>query len=465
MSDSDIPSKYPQQTEHQAAELNAMRRMLIASEGTSSLSIAICNSPALRDYLITKMKESYASLEVIPLPENTQDIFDHVHATVSSQQPTAIFITDIEKLLPSEQEEHKVLKALNASRELWKSTWPCPVVFWLPIYCATLLSKQSRDLWSWISHQFEFIPEEMQMPLTEHAFSSNDLISAGNLDIDRKHFRIAELKQRINEAGDPPGKEMLPHVIFWLSELGYLYQFVGNLEQAEIVLEKSLAIDEKLGNQEGMAIDYGNLANVYQRQGKFHEAEGMLRQALAINEKLGSLEQKAIDYGNLGVIYQAQGKLDEAEAFYKKAIVIHEELGRLGGMASNYCNLGALYQIQGKFGEAEAMNNKAIAINEKLGRLEGLANNYGNLGGIYYVQGKLDEAEVMTKKSLEITEKLGESEGMADSYSNLGLIYIKRGDMNAARKYCEKAIKLFEEIGMEHMAKKIRGWRQTFLAS
>ena len=465
MSDANIPSKYPQQTEHQAAELTAMRRMLIASEGTSSLSIAICNSPTLRDYLISKMKNSYASLEVVPLPENTQDIFDHVHGTVSTQQPTAIFITDIEKLLSSDQEEHKVLKALNASRELWKSTWPCPVVFWLPMYCATLLSKQSRDLWSWISHQFEFIPEEMQMPLVEHAFSSNDLILAGNLDIDRKHFRIAELEQRINEAGDPPDKEMLLHVILWLGELAYLHHFVGNLEQAEIVHKKSLAIGEKLGDQEGMAIDYGNLARVHLTQGKYDEAEGMLMKSLAINEKLGDLAKKAINYCNLGVIYQAQGKLDEAETFYKKAFVIDEELERLDSMASGYGNLGSLYQIQGKLDEAEAMNNKSLAINEKLGRLEGLAKNYGNLGGIYYVQGKLAEAEAMTIKSLEITEKLGDSEAIANNYSNLGLIYIKRGDMDAARKYCEKAIKLFEEIGVEHMAEKIRGWRQTFLAS
>jgi len=42
----------PESMEQPLAELDAMRRMLEVSQGTFSLSIAVCNSVALRDYLV-----------------------------------------------------------------------------------------------------------------------------------------------------------------------------------------------------------------------------------------------------------------------------------------------------------------------------------------------------------------------------------------------------------------------------
>ncbi|MBM4025918.1 MAG: hypothetical protein FJ280_11015 [Planctomycetes bacterium] len=52
MSESKTTSRPFEQSVPQRAELEALRRLLDLSEGTFSLSIAICNSPALRDHII-----------------------------------------------------------------------------------------------------------------------------------------------------------------------------------------------------------------------------------------------------------------------------------------------------------------------------------------------------------------------------------------------------------------------------
>jgi hypothetical protein len=52
--------------------------------------------------------------------------------------------------------------------------------------------------------------------------------------------------------------------------------------------KKSLVIEEKLGRQEGMASEYGNLGNVYKRRGELDGAEEMYHKALALFKAVGA---------------------------------------------------------------------------------------------------------------------------------------------------------------------------------
>ncbi len=52
--------------------------------------------------------------------------------------------------------------------------------------------------------------------------------------------------------------------------------------------KKALAIDEKLGRQEDMAIHYGNLGNIYQTRGEQDRAEEVYRKALALFKVVGA---------------------------------------------------------------------------------------------------------------------------------------------------------------------------------
>ena len=114
--------------------------------------------------------------------------------------------------------------------------------------------------------------------------------------------------------------------------------------------QKSLAINEKLGRQEGMASEYGNLGVVYQTRGELDRAEEMLKKSLAIDEKLGRQEGMARQYGNLGLIYQTRGELDRAEEMHKKSLAIDEKLGRQEGMATSTAT-SALLQQRGDLDE------------------------------------------------------------------------------------------------------------------
>ncbi len=448
------------EVERQAGELSALRRMLLASRGTFSLSVAVCNSPALRDPLIARLGSDTEGLRVVKLPEKTEDVYALLCEETTDPPPSALFVTNLEKSVPSSDRkpvDSPTLRRLNSTRELWKQQHPYPVVFWVPEYVATMFATVARDLWAWRSHQFEFVSEPVASTFDAISNVPADLSISANLDVERKRFRIAELEQRVADAGSTPPPSLAPHVGAWLTELGHLFQLLGDLDRAEEMHRKALEIAEKLGHRKNMGASYGNLGNTYYTRGDLDEAEKLYRKALEIDEKIGRLEGMAITYGNLGVIYRTRGDLDRAEEMHRKALEIAKKLGYREGMAGQYGNLGNVYRTRGDLDRAEEMYRKALDIAERLGHFEGMATNYGNLGLVCKRRGDLDGAEGMFRESLKISEKHGYLEVTAAQYGNLGVIFETRGDLSEACRLWTRARDLFQQIGMPHKVEKTQG--------
>jgi hypothetical protein len=310
-------------------ELSALRRVLSASRGAFSLSIATCNSPAYRDRLIEQFHVEDPAILRVPLPADATNILDAVRAAVdgAGTAPSAVMIVDVEKALPSTAPVQPLLLTLNASRERWRDLFACPVVFWLPEYAVTLLAGTARDFWAWRSHLFDFEPPEAATAAgaDQTLFAGAEL--AANLDEPAKRLRIAELELRLRELGDDPPPALRVHAAVWLNELGFLHYALGDLDEAERLHRKALEIEEKLGRLEGMATQYGNLGVIYQTRGDLDEAERLHRKALEINEKLGRLEGMASQYGNLGLIYQMRGDLGGARQLWTKARDLYARIG------------------------------------------------------------------------------------------------------------------------------------------
>ena len=455
------------QTEVQAAELEIMRRVLAASRGVFSLSLATCNSPELRDFVISTLRKDEPNIEVVSPPAGTTDVLAAVRKLASNTGRTALFVVGLERSLPSTSapgpdnaapEALATLQTLNASRDMWPGSFACPVVFWLGEYAGTFLALHAPDFWAWISHRFLFVSELATAAAGVADTASGDLSMASNMTEVEKHLRIAELEARIADAGDEPPKNLAPHVATWLNEAGVLKRALGDLHSAEVMYRKALAIAERLGSLEGAATFYGNLGLVEYMHGDLDLAEEMLGKALEIDGKLGRLEGMANHYTNLGVSYEMRGDLDRAEEMQRKALAINEKLGHRAGMAIQYGNLGMIYLRRGDEDRAENLQRKALTIDEELDLLEGLASDYGGLGVICVHRGDLDRAEEMLRRAMAIEKQLGRAEGMARGHANLGLIYESRGDADEARRLWTTARDIYAKIPMPHMVKKVQAW-------
>jgi len=236
-------------------------------------------------------------------------------------------------------------------------------------------------------------------------------------------------------------------------QLGTIALQQRDFAPAEAWFRKSLAIEEKQGNEEhGAASTYHNLGAIAQERSDFKEAEAWYRKSLAITEKLREERSAASTFHQLGIVAVGQRDFVAAEAWNRKALPIWEKLGDEHYAAATYHQLGMIAQEQRDFAAAEAWYRKSLAIDEKQGDEHDAALTYHQLGGIAAEQRDFAAAEAWYRKSLAIKEKQGDEHGAAITYHQLGIVAQEQWDFAAAEAWYRKSLAITEKLGDEHRA-------------
>ena len=443
----DLPAVGEGETARQAAELAAVQRMLAASRGCFSLSVAVCNSPALRDYLLRQIGQSLPGIHVAEIPADTVDVFGCVADGLNGSCPEALMLVNLEASIHSDQDRQPAIRALNAARELWEERFPCPIVVWLPEYAVVLLSLHAPDFWRYRSHRFEFVSEQATAAAgVDEFFLAGGFRAASALPEDEKRFRIAELEQRIAEAGEMPPKGLAPHVATWLVEAGALYGILGDTQSAEKALRKSLEIAERCNWSAGVEVAYAALSLMFAQRGDLELAEKMLLKATPKCEEPGADSAWAAAFGSLAMACVTSGDLDRAEEFARKAISVHERMGDQAGMANSYANLAIVYHRRGDLASAEEMTRRTMVIVEDLGRL-GLTMDSSRLPLICKSSVDLHLARDFLRKSLAIRTKLGNPVEVSDDSVALADVCRLLGDFEQADELLRSALMIERRLG------------------
>jgi len=103
-------------------------------------------------------------------------------------------------------------------------------------------------------------------------------------------------------------------------QLGMVAQKRRDFEQAENWHLKSLAIDEKQGNEHGVATSYFQLGRIAEERRDFEQAEKWYLKSLAIKEKQGNEHGAAISYHQLGIIAEEGDDFEIAGSRFLSAV-------------------------------------------------------------------------------------------------------------------------------------------------
>jgi tetratricopeptide (TPR) repeat protein len=251
------------------------------------------------------------------------------------------------------------------------------------------------------------------------------------------------IRGQLEIAKDPA---FLSHLASTYHLLGSVAKDRGDLLAAESWYQKSLEINEVLGNQSVIVMTYHQLEIVAQYRGDLAAAESWYRQSLAITEALGDRPGLAISYHQLGMVVQLRGDLAAAESWYRRSLEILEALGNRPHMAASYQQLGMVVQLRGDLAAAESWYRQSLAIKEALGDRPGLATSYHQLGMVAQDRGDLAAADSWYRQSLAILESLGNQPHLALSYAQLGLLCEARGDQPAALDWNIRCVALFSDF-------------------
>jgi tetratricopeptide (TPR) repeat protein len=159
-----------------------------------------------------------------------------------------------------------------------------------------------------------------------------------------------------------------PRRAAWIHQLGILAQARGDYDEAARQYQRSLDIEERLGNQAGMATSYHNLGVFAQHRGDYDEAARQYQHSLDIEERLGNQAGMADSYFQLGGLAEIRGDYDEAARQYQHSLDIEERLGNQAGIAIGYSQLGSLEEERGgSQAAAVTWRVRALVIRLRLG--------------------------------------------------------------------------------------------------
>lgn len=152
-----------------------------------------------------------------------------------------------------------------------------------------------------------------------------------------------------------------------LTQIGWLYRYLGDFPQAIAVLEESLELYQQVDNRAGFVLALSNLGASVLHQGDTERARHLLEDALSLSRQQGDKLGMYISLEILGHGASRQGNSEKAIEFFREALALAEQAQDEDQIAKILNALGDEYVIQGDYDLAEACFTRAATICKKLG--------------------------------------------------------------------------------------------------
>lgn len=230
-----------------------------------------------------------------------------------------------------------------------------------------------------------------------------------------------------------------------LRTIGTLYSKTKYLEQSREWYEQSLRINEKIGNQTGIAGCLNNIG-VELLNTRYDEGLGYLERALEINRKIGDQRATAGCLNNIGIAKIVRGDYEGALECYERGLRISEKIGNQGGIARMVNNVGEIKLVKGEYDKALECYERGLKSSEKIGDQQGTALILNNIGGVHMLRGDYDKALEYHDRSFRIREDIGDSREMVHVYRGIAEVSLNMRNFKKALDFCNRAFELSKEI-------------------
>jgi predicted ATPase len=197
--------------------------------------------------------------------------------------------------------------------------------------------------------------------------------------------------------------------------LGWIEEFLGNLQQALTFFEQRLTLSRQLHYQRGIAYALRGLGEVATAQGRYVEANTWLQEARHIFAELGDRRYLAQIWQDLGRLAYHENHLERAEIAFQNSLAIYQEVDDRHNMADLWLDLSRL---------ALARDDVAVAV---------------------------EHQETADRLIQDQVDRLLQ----AASFMNRARIALRQQHISAARRDLEQALYRFELL--HHRAKLVEG--------
>jgi predicted ATPase len=155
--------------------------------------------------------------------------------------------------------------------------------------------------------------------------------------------------------------------------LGVLVDQRGEPERAGELVERSLAVFRKQGDDGRVAAALNSLGLIKRGLGDLDRARCLLEEGLAVRRSLGDEVRTASSLSNLGIVAFEQGDLDDAEARFLEALELDRAHGNEWGSCAALDSLVAVAIERGEHERARELSREMLASAQRVGDRELIA--------------------------------------------------------------------------------------------
>ncbi|MEJ7622931.1 MAG: CHAT domain-containing protein [Pyrinomonadaceae bacterium] len=236
-----------------------------------------------------------------------------------------------------------------------------------------------------------------------------------------------------------------------LRHIGGSYYLQGNLRLALDYAHQSLAIDEAIKSESGIAYSLQFIAIIRVNEKNYREALSLAGRALKLFQGLGDNEGKARSLGLLGNIHHALGEFEKSLDYFRQMLAIREASDSRDGIAIARLGIAKDLLAQGKTNDSLNFVEKALKSVEENGNRELLWQAQSLIGQVYLAQNDREKTRVAFDAAIKTIESMrGEVVGGAGEsslffaervkpYQQLALMFADGSDAAAAFEYAQRA--------------------------
>ena len=223
--------------------------------------------------------------------------------------------------------------------------------------------------------------------------------------------------------------------------------YTSSLDVAEECYVRAIEDAKELGDEESIAIQRGNLANVYFIWGRLEDALNTYQELYDYFKEKEDKENEASALHQIGIIHYRKGEYEKALENYKKSLEISEEIGYKLGIAQTLHQVGMIHQARGEYEKALEKYNESLEIKEEIGDKFGIARTLHQVGMIHQNRGEYAQALEKYNESLKIKEEIGDKQGIASTLGQIANIHYRIGESDKALEMYERTLEISKELG------------------
>ncbi|MFN8255502.1 MAG: tetratricopeptide repeat protein [Bacteroidales bacterium] len=239
------------------------------------------------------------------------------------------------------------------------------------------------------------------------------------------------------------GKSDLRNASDFLNQIANIYWNRNNFEKATEYFLKSLELNEKLGNKNGMAGIHSNLGMIYSDMGQFQKSVDHLEQAVILrrlekNTPIGR-ENLFNSLLNLAAALKQLGKYDPAIKYLEEALDYAKESNNIEKIAIFYLQLAEVHESAGHEALSKSYAEKYLIFykqmqDEKVNKSQMAMENEMLRAARIELEKKVKEMELqektveLEKKEMQVKAYSSKADSLADNLSKAQL----------AQKYLEE---------------------------